>query len=237
MALISQIIRDSLTELGVLNPIDEPSPQDLQYALRVFNRLVDNINANGLSVKWLEVKNYSEPSAGWSNIIVIGEGQDIDDTPPVRIEDLYFSDGTITYYLNRIPFHKWASISVKNTSAIPSEFTTQLIDNRYMELRFDYIPLSGLSLYIAGVYAWTDTDKRDFDLTDDIDFGYAFENYLVNRLAIDLSPSYGVKPSAITFEKARESLSLIRRLNFKPRILESNFKNNKYSIRDNPARY
>ena len=42
--LISTTINDALIQIGVINPIDEATPQDHIFGLRTLNRIIDSYN-------------------------------------------------------------------------------------------------------------------------------------------------------------------------------------------------
>lgn len=59
--LISTTINDALIEIGVLNPIEEATPQDHSYGLRTLNRIIDSYNTQNLTITYLKDIAYEMP--------------------------------------------------------------------------------------------------------------------------------------------------------------------------------
>ena len=93
--LISQTITDALIELGVLNPIDEATPQDHSFGLRTLNRIIDLYNTQNLIITYLQDKTYAEPDTDWQSFTTIGAGLEFDEQAPVLIEGAFLGlEGT-----------------------------------------------------------------------------------------------------------------------------------------------
>lgn len=235
--LIGSTINDALIELGVINPIDEASPQESEHALRTLNRIISLYNQQGLLIPYTEEITIAEPSGGWTRKIIIGHGQTIDISPPIKIEGAFFRTDDIDYSMEYATLDRIESPSYKQNQGYPSYYFYQKDNSNNMEIIFNYIPVSGLELHLLAKMPYTGTSANGYEYvtTDDIDWEYGFEKMLMTRLALELAPSYGIQPSQVLLLKAQEAENVVKSANYQAKTLKSSYgRKKKWAI---PSRY
>jgi len=220
--LISRTITDSLIEIGIVNPIDEASPQDVAYGLRTLNRIIDSYNTQNLIVTYLEDITLPSPIA-WSSAITIGNGKDIDYPAPLEPRSAFFRQGSTDYNLKQITSDRWADINYKFDVAIPSEYYIQKTNTNDLKIYFNCIPQSDLELHLMAKKPYTgiNGNGNDYLPTDDIQWNYGFEKMLMLRLAVELCQSYEIQPSQILVSKIQEAESNVKTNNYQASILKT----------------
>lgn len=235
--LISKTISAALIELGVINPIDEATPQDHAYGLDTLNRIIDSYNTQNLLVTYLEDIELEAPYTlnecevtpeeltvrQWKASVTIGHCQEINMEAPMEILDLFWSQDETDYKSTTMTYNQWASITTKSNTGIPRRHYIQKMDNNNIKIYFDYIPQEGLKLHIMAKRPYTGKNSvgNEYLPTDDINWNFGFEKMLMKRLAIELCPSYEVAPSQVLIAAAQEAEMHVKRNNSQPMTLES----------------
>lgn len=216
--LITELINDSLVEIGMLTPQDEASPSDSSYALRTLNRIIDLYNTQQLVSSYLKEKVYELPESGsWTSPIEIGPGLQFDGIAPTEIADVFFRQYETDYPVKMFTHNQWSSVGFKNVSAIPYRYYAQRMDENALKISFDCIPLNTLELHL--MCKMPINEGAAFKATDDITFGYGVEKMLLTRLALELCPSYEIEPSQILLTKAGEAENAVKAFNYNPTLL------------------
>ena len=219
--LISKTINSALISIGVLNPIEEATPQDHKYALEVLNRIIDSFNAQNLMVTYLEDISYPEPSAGWTSNVTIGTGMDIDETAPLDIQGLFWRYGGTDYTSQKMVQNEWSRLSVKGEVAIPSRHYVQNMEANNKKISFNATPYPDSVLHVMSKRPYTGTDINgvDYTPTDDIIWTHGFEKALMYRLAAELCPSYSMPVPQSIMSLAQEAEDVIKTRNYQADIL------------------
>ena len=219
--LISRTINDALIEIGVVNPIDEATPQDMAYGLRTLNRIIDSYNTQNLIVTYLEDIALPSPT-NWANGVTIGNGKDIDYPAPIEVQTVFFRQGSTDYSLKEMASNRWANINYKFNVAIPSEYYLQKTNTNDLKIYFDCIPQDNMILHLMAKkpYLGVNGVGNEYLLTDDITWNYGFEKMLMSRLEVELCPSYEIQPSSALVAKATEAEGYLKTSNYQPLQLQ-----------------
>lgn len=225
MPKISRTIDDALIELGVLNPVDEASPQDHEFALRKLNMIIDSLNTQNLTISHLEDKKYEDQVM--KGYIDIGIGKEWDTPAPTDIQGLFWSlDGETDYKSTPISVDKWSSIRTKNTHGIPVYHYVSRDNEDNVRIYFNRIPIGNLKLHILAKTAYTGSGENGaYTPTDDINWSRGYEKMLTYRLAMELATTYGVQPPAMLGNLADEAMNNLKTYNYKPRTLKTTLRN------------
>jgi len=235
--LISNTITDALIEIGVINPIDEASPQDHSFGLRTLNRIIDSYNTQNLLVTYLEDIPLSAPyttneceSADpddftirlWNNTVTIGNCQEINMVAPIDIQGLFWRRDDTDYKSDMMTFNQWSDITTKGNTAIPRRHYIQRTNDNNIKIYFDYIPEDGLELHLLAKRPYTGVNSvgNEYIPTDDINWNFGFEKMLMKRLAVELAPSYEIVPSQILIASAQEAEANVKKNNSQPMTLD-----------------
>ena len=253
--LIVDTINDALIELGVLNPNDEATPQDHEYGLRTLNRIIDQYNAQGIMVTYLQDMAFTAPHilnecnytpaeyqaspTKWNSSITIGNCKDINTTAPIDIRELFWRLDNTDYNSKEMTANDYASISYKNVEGIPRRHYIRKLEDNSIEINFDYIPITDLELHLMALkpYTGVNDNGNNFAPTDDINWSFGFEKMLMTRLALELAPSYETNPSQILISKAAEAEDILKRKNIELSTLKRRAGYGKKTRLDNLARY
>lgn len=88
----SQLIKDAMIEIGVLNANESPSSDDQELALRELNRMIKHWQVSGYNL-WTRARGTITMSAGKGtdvNPYLMGPGGDFSTNRPLRIESMRF---------------------------------------------------------------------------------------------------------------------------------------------------
>jgi len=234
--LISKTITAALIEIGVINPIDEATPQDHSYGLDTLNRIIDSYNTQNLLVTYMEdiallapytlnecdVTEEELTTRLWNNTVTIGNCQEINMTAPIDIQGLFWRRDGTDYKSNMMTFNQWGDITTKGNTTIPRRHYIQRMDNNNIKIYFDYIPEDGLELHLLAKRPYTGVNSvgNEYIPTDDINWNFGFEKMLMKRLAVELAPSYEIVPSQILVAAAQEAEANVKRHNSQPMTLD-----------------
>lgn len=236
--LITNTINDALVEIGVINPINEATPEDHEYGLRTLNRIIDSYNTQNLLITYLEDITYEMPTVNnecettdpddlvaraWTSVIEIGHCKQINSQAPVDIQGLFWRQGGADYDSIAMTFNEWKAIGWKEASTIPSRHYVQRADGNNIKIHFDRLPLDGLELHLMAKMPYTGKNSigNEYLPTDDIQWNFGFEKTLMLRLAVELCSSYGIEPAPSLTGRAMEAENYLKAHNYQPRTLRT----------------
>lgn len=236
--LISTTINDALIEIGVINPIDEATPQDHDFGLRTLNRIIDSYNTQNLMITHLQDVAYSEPSimnecetadpedlkaTKWNASVTIGNCKEINSQAPMDIQGLFWRQDGTDYQSKMMTQDEWRAIGWKDSEGIPFRHYIQRTDNNDIKIYFDLVPQSGLELHLMAKMPYTGKNSigNEYLPTDDINWTYGFEKMLMLRLALELCDSYSVQPTQTLILKMAEAESNLKTFNYQPMTLKA----------------
>lgn len=225
---ISTTINDALIEIGVINPIEEATPQDHAFGLRTLNRIIDSYNTQNLIITYLEDIALPLPIS-WTNSVTIGNGKDINTPAPVHTQGAFFRKGSVDYPLREMSHNEWSSLNYKFDVAIPSRYYLQRTDTNDLKIHFDCIPSPDLVLHLMAKMPYTgkNSEGNDYLPTDDVNWNYGFEKMLMLRLALELCSTYEINPNATLVGKMTEAENNVETFNYQPSTLKTSSRFNR----------
>ncbi len=251
---INQTINDALISLGLIDPTENPTPEDTKFALRTLNRIMDGYNTQNLTIPYLHQIDYKDKTTWSSPTIEItnNDGSEISpfpedenqvqydkiiSQPPSEVRQVYFRDNTIEpvdYICTPMTSREFSQRAYKGYKGIPTRYYIQRNTPTSMVISFNSIPQDGLRLMIQGKIPY----KTDFEVTDDVLWGAGVEKMLMTRLAMELSSSYHIEPHATLVSEAAEAERSVKAYNYTPMTLKSDIGllKNRGRGRYNPAR-
>jgi hypothetical protein len=182
MTTVSQLIKDSAIALGYLGRNEVMSAQDINDALRVFNRMLDSWSNESLA-SYVQTQR-SFPTVFMKNAYTIGSGGDINDTRPADIISAFIRDtNNIDYKLQVLTQQQWDDIGQKT-------ITSQIPDQLYYESTY---PLGTIYIFpyplIAGYTVFYRTNLNQVEataLTNTISMPVGYELAYTLNLAVQM---------------------------------------------------
>jgi len=219
------VIKRALRLIGVTQTGQSPTASEANDALSALNLMLDNWSNEKLMI-YTVVNNLFTVTAGQTDytMSVRGSGADWESSQQTRPLNVQRYAGFIRanqsgintdYAMDYYPNDRFQNIFQKQISTnYPYAWTcdwqypcalVRLYPNPTINTQF------GLTEYAQLTHFAT--------LTDYVDLPSGYENSLGWNLALELSPEYGIEPSAIIIEKAKESKYNIKRSNQQPVLM------------------
>lgn len=209
MVAVRTIIQDACIELGVLDPLESMDASMAQFGLRMFNRMLESMNTDRLSVYTRFRSEF--PFINGQQDYTVGVGGNWVLTPtPHKIEYVSILSGGVEYPIDVVGLEDWQNVEIKTE-------TTQLPCIVWAR---GTVPLETLSFWPvpsdtntkAVLYYWATLGPvADLDTVLTLPDGY--EELYVSHLAINLSGPYKVAVPASTANRARVSRERVMREN------------------------
>ncbi len=182
MTTVAQLLKDSAIALGYLGRNETMSAQDINDAMRVFNRMLDSWSNEALA-SYVNTQRFF-PTVFGKQSYTIGSGGDINVTRPTEILSAFIRDtNSIDYGMKMVTQDYWDGIGQKT-------ITSQIPDTFYYESTF---PLGTINIFpiplVAGyrVYYRATLDQVDASaLTDVINMPTGYELAYTLNLAIQM---------------------------------------------------
>lgn len=219
MATVADLIRRSLQTLGVLADGETPTASQEADGLEALNDMLDSWATERLLL-WATLRSTHTLTPSLTNH-TIGTAGTLNTTRPVRIDRASISPsgmpGTETP-LDILSDEQWQSLQGKDATGTPSALW---IESAYplTKLWLNPIPSAADTLVL---YTWQQLGRFASTAVDlDLPPGYA--RAIRYNLAKEMGPEYGVALSGEAMDIANESKATLKRLNFKPSYLRSDF--------------
>ena len=210
MTSAGDIINGSLRLLGVLAEGEVPSAETSQDALNAMNQMIDNWNTERLSVFSTQDQMFTWPSGVLSR--TLGPSGNFIGSRPVLLEDsTYFRDpGTgVSYGIKFINQQQYNGIAVKTvTSTFPQVI---FVNNTFPDIEM-YIyprPTRDLEWHFISVEELT----QPATLATQLHFPPGYLRAFRYNLATEISPEFGMEPSAQVMRIAMTSKRNLKRIN------------------------
>jgi hypothetical protein len=211
---VRQLIASSLRLLGVLARGESLSANDGADALSVLNDLLDAWGADRLTL-YSQFRSTFAMSAG-DGEYTIGSGGNFNQARPLWIDKAaVLRDGRETE-IRLYTRDEYNAISDKTTQGTSLEGVLYNAENPLGKLQVYPVPSDGNSTLV--LYGPADALASVASLDTAISQPKGWNRALRYNLAVELAPEYGVEPSGLVLETARESLAAIKRPNI---LLES----------------
>lgn len=211
--------------LGVEAQGETPGTNESSEALDVLNQMIDQWNNEKLMIYTL-TNNLFTVTAGTTEYTIgpEGSGADWESAYPVRPMQVQRYAAFIRanqsglntdYAMDYYPNDRFQNIFQKDiTTNYPYAWTCD----------WDY-PIATIRIYPKptidlqfGLTEWAQLTKAA-SLTDSLVFPPGYESAIAYNLALELAPEYGVEPSAVVVDKARETKFVLKRANQQPVLM------------------
>ncbi len=205
---VQDLITGAFRLLGVYGAGDTPETEDLADGLIAFNELINNWNAQHLTI--YTIVNRLLPLTAGTQTYTIGSGGTFSYPRPVKIESAGIVQANgIKSDLKIDTSLEWNQIPEKAASGkLPLRMYS---DNDYplSTLKFWPVPSQDCSLDLNAWDELTDTML----LTDVIDLPPSYQRALRYNLAVTLAPEYGKNPGDVVMGIAQQSKQELFALN------------------------
>ena len=209
--IVSDLIAGSLRLLSLYGADETPVDADLNDGLSALNELLNNWNAQHLSV--YTVVNRSLPLTVAQSSYTIGIGGDFNVPRPVKIEcaGIRLTANGLRRELKLDTSYEWNQIPEKSASA--KQPLRLYYDNDYplAIIRIWPVPNRACSLDLS---TW-DELADDLTLADDVNLPPSYQRAIRYNLAVTLSSEYGkgMNPDPVVIAIAKESKAELFALN------------------------
>lgn len=205
------LIRLSLLSIGAIGQGENPSADEAHDALLILNDLLDEWNADSLTVFSIQRNVFTLPSL--KQVYTLGAGGDFNTARPPRIEECYVIVNTgadsSEIPVDILGYDEWARISTKD---IPSTIPRSVWpDYQFPLINLSFFPIPSAISQIV-LYTWQNLSAFA-SLDTAISLPPAYRKALRYCLAVELTPHYERAPDAIILSLATESLGKLRRMN------------------------
>ncbi len=182
MTTVSQLLKDSAIALGYLGRTEVMNAQDINDALRLFNRMLDSWSTESLA-SYVNVQS-TFPLVFMQQSYTIGTGGNINASRPNDVLSAFVRDtNNIDYGMKIVTQEYWDSIGQKN-------ITSQIPDTLYYETSYplgviNIFPkplIAGYTVYYRGTLSQVDASA----LTDTITMPQGYELAYVLNLALHM---------------------------------------------------
>ena len=222
---VGDLIKRSLRLLGVIQTGQSPTASESNDALSALNLMLDNLSNEKLMI-YTVINNLFPVTAGVT-----------DYTLGVSLSG---ADWQTTQASRPLNVQRYAAFIRANQSGIDTDYAMDYYPNdRFQNIfqktittNYPYAwtcdwqyPISLVRIYpkptISTIFGLTEYAQLTHfnSLADFVQLPPGYENFLGWNLALELAPEYGIEPSAIIIEKAREAKYNIKRTNQQPVLM------------------
>lgn len=203
MTVALDIVKDAGVAAGVIDPEESLSASQGQYILRRLNRMIASWANEDLTIynTYVDQLAMTGGQASYSSSLLAHGNARQWDNAFVRIS-------SVDYPLSIIPQQLYNAITYKTTAGIPTQLYINT-DWPNSTLYFFPVPFGTMTGFIAGRVQIEPT----LLLTDTIDLPPGYEAALVDNLAADICPSFGLPPNAQLMQQAQQAKMVLKRNN------------------------
>jgi hypothetical protein len=205
---VSDLITDAFDTIGIGGDGETLSAESMQRGLRTLNRMLDSFNSERLSMYEVRRETFAVV-AGQQNYSV-GPGGDFDTQRPQKLEFATWIDSTGTEYPVRVlTLQEWNRIAVKSQTG--DRMTSVYYEPTMPQGTLHCYPVpTGTGTLVLGT--WQQFD-RFTDINQQVQLPPAYEEAIVNHLAVRLAPSYGQEAPTTVVQLAIKSKANLKRMN------------------------
>lgn len=223
-SLVLDIINAAALQIGAVQSGETLSGQEAQDILNTWQRLISSSNTLSNTVYSTRTDTYTlTPGTQSYTLGTDPSTSAVGTLSPVRparitgINLVMSGNGTPVYIpLRSLDVDEWAAITVPAIPGIPHAY--------YADYEYPYCGLYFYSLpslaYQVVVYSWQGLTQV-VNLSDTVMFPDGYERFWISKLAIEISPMFGLMPSPTLLGIAQESEANIRSLNSRSPLLKS----------------
>ena len=209
------IITNAMRKAGIITAVESPTADEATDGLQTLNDVLASLSNDGLLVYANTTENF--PITGGTGSYTMGSGGDFDTARPLSILSMYAKDsGGTDYPLKKLGAAEYGRLSTKTISGRPQYYYH---DNGYTTINISLYPVpeSDYTLYINSQKPLTSYAA----LTTSFDLPPGWALFIVDALAISLSPEYGAPTPQETLLSYERGLSGIKSQKAKQISLDS----------------
>ena len=214
------LVQDAMIQAGIIGSTETVTANDQALVLRRLNRMVESWDNENLMLFALSGQSFTMvagQSAYPSNTYLT-------DGRPTSIDAITVRLSNIDYPVDIIDNQTWNAIPYKPTTGIPAQC---FIDTDYPNttLRFYPTPYGEFTCFVQARSPLFGT----IDASTDVVGPRGYEKAIVDNLAIDIAPSFGVEITPGMVQSAKESRAVLKRNNYNPLQMETGLADNRPS--------
>ena len=208
------IVQDTLIELGVIDASGTVSTNDSDYCLRKLNRLVDGWATQNLMIYGLNETSFTMTAgtATYSTGVSFT-------TRPTSINSIFVRLSNIDYPVDVVDVQTYDDIAYKLTQAIPNQCYIRWSFPDAL-LTFYPVPNAAYTCFVEWVGPLT---SGAIASGTSLSLPLGYERALVQTLVVECAPAYGVQLSAASVQSAVDSVANLKRLNYEPLRMNTDF--------------
>lgn len=214
------LMSDAMIQAGILGASDTVTPNDQALVLRRLNRMISSWNNESLMLFALTPDSFTMVTgqANYASSTYLTSGR------PVSIDSIYVRLSNIDYTVEVIDNQTWNAIPYKPTTGIPSQC---FVDTDFPDttLRFYPTPYAAFTCFVQARTPLTGSITAVTDVT----MPPGYEKAVVDNLAVDISPSFGIDISPMMVQSAKESRAVLKRNNYVPLLMDTGLSDNRPS--------
>ena len=219
---IRELITGSLRLINVVQANEVPTADDMNISFEAFTGMLDNWSTEKLSIYSINYYDFSfTPN---KQTYTLGPGGDWDIERPMELTSMYVRYETnatgpvptkVDIPMEKLTDEQYAAIAVKNVRAI---FPTKFYDNGDYPLRTITVWPIPSTTHTSQLWLWQPLPDPE-TIDDPLLFPKGYERALRFALAMELAPEFGKEIPDQVRRIARQSKSVIKRLNSIPQIM------------------
>ena len=205
------LVTDAATTAGVIDPNESLPDDQAQYILRRFNRMIASWGNERLYIfnTYIDSLALVGGQASYSSsLLAHGNARQWDNAYVRLVTGSGSPPPGIDYPLNLVDQQTYNAVSYKATAAIPTMLYINT-DWPNSTLYFFPVPFGAMTCYIGARQPLEST----MTLTTDVDLPPGYEAAIVDSLAVDISPSFGMAVSPDLRDSAIQAKAAIKRNN------------------------
>lgn len=206
MTTALDLICDAAENLGIIDPLEALSSNEIAGGLRRLNEMLESWSTESLSVYQILNENFATVAGTAS--YTIGSGATWSTTRPLRIESAFLRYSSVDYPLRVLSREDYDRITLKTTQFMP--------ESLYFEpaVANAVIYLYGVPDAVYTVYLNSLKQLQSFAaVTTAVVLPPGYIRAIKANFAVELAPAFNRQPSQAVIALAAKSLANLKRLN------------------------
>jgi len=214
------LVQDAMIQAGIVAATETINANDQALVLRRLNRMISSWDNEPLMLFALSGQSFTMVAgqADYPSSTYLTDGR------PVSVDSITVRLSNIDYPVDIIDNQTWNAIPYKPTTGIPSQC---FIDTDYptTTLRFYPAPYGAFTCFVQARTPLT----ASIAAATDVVMPQGYEKAVIDNLAVDIAPSFGVEITPGMVQSAKESRAVLKRNNYNPLQMDTGLGDNKPS--------